>query len=300
MKKPKIIWIQGVSCNGNSHSFFNHPELFEILSNFELIYHPIIESDYSLQDVCKLELDCDILIIEGSYKANLSKYGLDISKTILFYAQKASKIITTGTCASFGGMFAQYDRELSGFCFDGDRATSNYESFKDKLIVLSGCPIHPKWLSFVLLMIVQGRDILIDELHRPQELYGFTVHSGCVRNEYFEWKIDVDGFGKKEGCLFYENGCQAPFTKGSCNRILWHDISSKTMAGTPCLGCTEPSFPKTNLFSTKTNMGIPADMPLGISKRAYLTLTGIAKSFKIKRFEERVVDYEDRKNHRED
>jgi len=39
-------------------------------------------------------------------------------------------------------------------------------------------------------------------------------------------------------------------------------------------------------------MGIPSKMPLGIPKRAYLTATGIAKSFKIKRFEERVVDYD--------
>jgi len=46
------------------------------------------------------------------------------------------------------------------------------------------------------------------------------------------------------------------------------------------------------MFKTKTNMGIPAKMPLGIPKRAYLTLTGMAKSFRIRRFEERVVDYE--------
>jgi len=31
---------------------------------------------------------------------------------------------------------------------------------------------------------------------------------------------------------------------------------------------------------------------LGVPKRAYLTATGIAKSFRIKRFEERVVRYE--------
>jgi len=46
------------------------------------------------------------------------------------------------------------------------------------------------------------------------------------------------------------------------------------------------------MFKTQTNMGIPSKMPLGISKRAYLTLTGIAKSFKIKRFEERVIEYD--------
>jgi hydrogenase small subunit len=39
-------------------------------------------------------------------------------------------------------------------------------------------------------------------------------------------------------------------------------------------------------------MGIPATMPLGVPRRAYLTATGIAKSFKIKRFEERIIDYD--------
>jgi hydrogenase small subunit len=39
-------------------------------------------------------------------------------------------------------------------------------------------------------------------------------------------------------------------------------------------------------------MGIPAFMPLGIPKRAYLTATGIAKSFTIKRLESEIIDYE--------
>ena len=42
-------------------------------------------------------------------------------------------------------------------------------------------------------------------------------------------------------------------------------------------------------------MGIPAKMPLGIPMRAYLTATGIAKSFKIKRLEERVIEYDSKK-----
>jgi len=96
---------------------------------------------------------------------------------------------------------------------------------------------------------------------------------------------------KKRGVSFIKMGCQAPYTRGSCNKILWSEISSKTIVGTPCFGCTEPTFPKENLFETKTNMGIPSQMPLGISKRAYLTVTGIAKSFKIERLESRIIEY---------
>ena len=294
MKKPKLLWLQSITCNGNAHSFFNHPDLFSILSHFELIHHPFLDTSYTLEDIFFKKADCDILILEGSFKeSGLKKYDIEVSETIKYYSKKAKHIITVGTCATFGGMFQQSDpKNISGLCFDGENKTSRYEQYASKLISLSGCPIHPKWLSFVLLMLAKDKKIVLDELHRPQELYGITVHTGCTRNEYFEWKIDTKGWGLKEGCLFYENGCQAPYTKGSCNKILWNDISSKTIAGTPCFGCTEPSFPKTALFTTKTNMGIPATMPLGVPKRAYLTATGIAKSFRIKRFEERVVRYE--------
>ena len=293
-KRPKLLWLQSITCNGNTHSFLNHPDLFSILSHFELIHHPVLETSYSLEDVIHGELACDVLIIEGAFtKSGLTKGGVEVSQILESYADKASHIITTGTCATFGGIFRQKDPEnISGFCFKESEETERYKQYASKLISLPGCPIHPKWLSYVLLMIANRKHIPIDEMHRPQELYGITVHTGCSRNEYFEWKVDTKGFGLKEGCLFYELGCQGPYTRGSCNRILWNDISSKTVAGTPCFGCTEPSFPKTVLFETKTNMGIPATMPLGVPRRAYLTATGIVKSFKIKRFEERIIDYD--------
>jgi hydrogenase small subunit len=289
--KPKLLWLQSITCNGNAHSFLNHPELFSILSHFDLLYHPLLETEYEIEDLISGKLKCDILILEGSFKEKgVLKKGIEVSHLIEIYANRAKHIISAGTCATFGGIFKQHDPEhISGFCFDEEKQTERYKTYASKLISLPGCPIHPKWLSYVLLMLAKGKTIPIDELHRPQELYNITVHTGCVRNEYFEWKIDTKGFGLKEGCLFYEQGCQGPYTRGSCNKILWNDISSKTNVGTPCFGCTEPSFPKTALFTTKTNMGIPAMMPLGVPKRAYLTATGIAKSFKIKRLEERII-----------
>jgi hydrogenase small subunit len=294
MSKLKLIWLQSITCNGNTHSFLNHPDLFSILSHFNLIYHPVLETKYDMQDLISTKLQCDILILEGSFKEEgLKKGGVEVFSLVEYYSKNAKHIITAGTCATFGGIFKQYDpKNISGFCFNEEQKTNRYETYASKLISLPGCPIHPKWLSYVLLMLAKGNKISLDEMHRPQELYNITVHTGCSRNEYFEWKVDTKGFGLKEGCLFYEQGCQGPYTRGSCNKILWNDTSSKTIVGTPCFGCTEPSFPKTALFSTKTNMGIPATMPLGVPRRAYLTATGIAKSFKIKRLEERVVEYD--------
>ena len=292
--RPKLLWLQSITCNGNTHSFLNHPELFSILSHFEIVHHPVLESPYSMEDVISGELACDLLIIEGAFREEgFLKNGVEVSSILKQYAAKATHIISVGTCATFGGIFKQKDPEqISGFCFDGEEKTARYDVYAHKLISLPGCPIHPRWLSYLLLMIANGSSIPLDSLHRPVELFGYTVHMGCTRNEYFEWKIDAKHFGLKEGCLFYEQGCQGPYTRGSCNKILWNDTSSKTRVGTPCFGCTEPSFPHIGLFRTKTNMGIPATMPLGIPKRAYLTLTGVVKSFKIKRFTERLMEYD--------
>jgi len=294
MKKPKLLWLQSITCNGNAHSFFNHPNFFTILSSFELIHHPFLDTNFSLEEVLIGDLDCDILILEGSFRQKgMLKQNREVLDVAIEYANKSKHIITVGTCASFGGVFKEKDPDnISGFCFDRDEKTIRYDTYRDKLISLSGCPVHPQWLSFVLMMLANKKEIILDELHRPKELYSSTVHLGCTRNEYFEYKIDTKGFGLREGCLFYEQGCQAPYTRGSCNTILWNEVSSKTRVGTPCFGCTEPSFPNSKLFDTKTNMGIPATMPLGIPRRAYLTLTGVAKSFKIKKFEERILDYD--------
>jgi len=292
--KPKLLWLQSITCNGNTHSFLNHPELFSILSHFEVVHHPVLEGTNNMQDVINGVCSCDVLILEGSFKEEgFLKGGVEVSSLIHTYAKKAKHIISAGTCATFGGIFKQNDPEnISGFCFDLEEKTERYEQYASKLISLPGCPMHPKWMSYVLLMIANQKHIAIDHLHRPVELYGYTVHTGCTRNEYFEWKIDTKNYGLKEGCLFYEQGCQGPYTRGSCNKILWNDISSKTRAGTPCFGCTEPTFPQSSLFKTQTNMGIPAKMPLGVPKRAYLTLTAIVKSFTIKRFSERLLEYD--------
>ena len=72
-------------------------------------------------------------------------------------------------------------------------------------------------------------------------------------------------------------------TRASCNRILWNRVSSKTRAGMPCLGCTEPEFPFFDLapgtvFKTQTVMGVPKDLPEGVNKKGYIKLTAAAKA----------------------
>jgi len=291
-KKLTLIWLQGVTCNGNTHSFLNLSYLELLLSKFELIYLPFMELKYSFFDISKCSLSCDVLIFEGTFDPLMQRNGVLLKDILMHYANDAKHIIAVGSCASFGGMFkASAPDRNSGLLYDGNDFIGVLTKLSKKVINLSGCPIHPEWLGYTLTMIANNKNIKLDDLYRPVELYSNLSHHGCTRNEYFEWKVDAKNFGEKEGCLFYEQGCRAPMTHASCNKILWNEVSSKTRIGTPCFGCTEPDFPRTNLFKTKTNMSIPQDIPLGVPKRSYLTMAGIAKTFHIKRLEGKLIDY---------
>ena len=291
-KKPTLLWFQGVTCNGNSHSFLNLENLEELLHKFELLSHPLLPSTKSFDEITKCSISCDIFIFEGSYDPLMKRNDVFVSDIVKHYIKNAKYVIAVGSCASFGGMFMEILPERnSGLIFKNDENYGEFLRYKEKIINISGCPIHPEWLAYTLKMMLKNRVVEVDNLHRPIELFSNLAHHGCTRNEYFEWKVDADNFGEKEGCLYYKQGCRAPMTHASCNKILWNEVSSKTRVGTPCFGCTEPDFPRQNLFSTKTNMSIPEDVPFGVPKRSYLTMAGIAKTFHIKRLEGKLIDY---------
>ena len=290
--KPKLLWLQGVTCNGNTHSFLNLTNIEELLNKFEILYLPAFSTKHTFVEIAKCDLECDILIVEGTYDPLMQRAGKNLKELLNHYMKDTKQIIAVGSCASFGGIFkASAPQRSSGLLFDGDSDVVEFEKYRDKIINISGCPIHPEWLAYALKMFLNSIKIELDSLHRPIELYSSLAHHGCTRNEYFEWKVDAKSFGQKEGCLFYEQGCRAPMTHSSCNKILWNEESSKTRIGTPCFGCTESDFPRDNLFSTKTNMSIPQDVPVGVPKRSYLTMAGIAKTFHIKRLEGKLIDY---------
>jgi len=284
----RLLWLSALTCHGNVHSFLNYPAIDAFLEDFSFIYHPILETPYRLEEVFSQDLACDVLLLDGTLEHNMQRFGHDFESVVYRYATKAKKIITVGSCASFGGVFL--DKGRYGLLYHQSQPHERFHTFRAKTITLSGCPVHPEILVNTLYAIKKDFALHLDPLQRPQEYYGYTIHNGCLRNEYFEYKIDSYEYGNLEGCMFYEHGCQAPYTHGSCNRILWNEASSKTRSGSPCFGCTEPTFPKERLFHTKKNMGIPQNLPIGIPKRAYLSLAGVAKAFKIERFSQKIVD----------
>lgn len=293
-KKPTIVWFQAITCNGNTHSLLsansNRLELF--LNSFNLIYHPSLTLDITLEDILEQKEKIDFLLVEGSISANKDFFTIsnnDTKNLLNQLASKSSHIIAVGSCASYGGVHKKFTQN-DDICGINDAIdVKHINKLKHEIVNLTGCPVHPEWILQTLFTLQAYSQIKLDEEKRPRELYSTLAHHGCTRNEYFEWKVEGD-FGQKEGCLFYDQGCRGPMTHSSCNKILWNDISSKTRVGMPCIGCTEKDFPRENMLETKKNIGIPQDVPLGISKRAYLTLAGMAKTFKIDRLNKKLMD----------
>jgi len=291
-EKSTIIWLQGLTCNGNSHSFFNYPQMPSFAASFEMLYHPLLCGHEDFLSFLNSDSSFDFLILEGALSHDeriLERFGLPFYEILDNLDSRAKHIICAGSCASFGGVFRLRDPlKITGALFSG-KEKGGYWLEKDNVVNISGCPIHPKWLVETLLALHLGEKVLLDAFLRPKEVFSYLVHHGCLRNEYFEWKVDSHQLGEREGCLFYEHGCLGPMSHANCNKILWNGVSSKTRAGSPCLGCTEFDFPRVALYETQKNMSLP-QTPFGISKRAYYSLAGVAKSFKIERLEKKLID----------
>lgn len=312
---PSMVWFQCGSCSGDSMSllcsgmpgwggFVRH-------QGIDLLYHPSLTLAGPRQ-LEKLVADretrgeaIDILVIEGSLLRGPHGTGAFDTlggepkiRWVERLAALARHVVAVGTCAAYGGVTACSDNptdstglqflryDCRGGLLPHDwRAAGGYP-----VINLPGCPTHPTTILQCVEMLVAGIPLALDEYQRPKALFNQVVHQGCTRNEYHEYGAEEKNFGGK-GCLFFNLGCQGPRTHGSCNSILWNEVSSKPRAGVPCLGCTEPHFPADKpLLQTEKIGPIPVRLPLGVKRANYLAYKGLAHSAAPERVEKREME----------
>lgn len=293
----KLYWLQSGGCSGDSMSLLNLDSnlynFFETLG-IEILWHPSLSTiSYSehfqlLDDIEREKTELDILCVEGNVVTGPDGSGMfdtfdskpkkDLIKKL---AKKAKFVVAVGTCASFGGM-GSYDEmggvglqflhmEKGGFLGDDFKSKSGYP-----VINLPGCPIHPKALEALLLQVMNNKEIKLTKMGSIEVFYNYTVHQGCTRNEYHEYKVEEKKFGE-EGCMFFHLGCKGPTTNASCNKYLWNETNSKTRAGVPCFGCTRPDFPQPHaFFQTENIVGTPLELPKGVDRAHYLAYKEMA------------------------
>lgn len=303
-----LLWLQGGACSGNTMSFLNaeEPSACDLVTDFgiNILWHPSLGMELG-ENLQRLLHECvngsvplDILVFEGTVinapggTGDWNRFaGRPMKAWLRDLAAVANYVVAVGDCATWGGIpaTAPNPSDSTGLQFlkrsRGGALGGNFVA-KGGLPVINipGCPAHPDWISQILVAVATGRvhDIKLDELQRPRTFFATFTQTGCTRNMHFAWKVSATEFGQRKGCLFYDLGCRGPMTHSACNRILWNRQSSKTRAGMPCIGCTEPEFPFFDLapgtvFKTQTVMGLPKELPGGVDKAGYIKVTAAAK-----------------------
>ena len=258
---PKVIWLQGAGCSGCSISFlnyFNQPTSADpimstatvLTDNIDLVYHPTLmaaagqtASDAAVQASNSGDF---ILIVEGgvptAFGGNCaiawSRNGADVTfkDAVTDFASRASAVVAVGTCASFGGVSASAPNLAS--------VVPVSTAINKATINIPGCPAHPDWLVWAIVQLLSGNAIAMDGHNRPTGIYGKEVHANCPR-------LNADrarNFGVDNQCLI-SLGCAGPGTYSPCPTMKWNNgVNWCVDANSPCLGCTQPTFPDTGDF----------------------------------------------------
>lgn len=308
----RLYWMQAGGCGGDTMSFLGTeaPDVPTLLHTLgvDLLWHSSLSNisprrhDELLEDLTAGRQPLDILVVEGAILRGPAGTGMfdaprgkPRKNLVTSLAPQAGHVIALGTCASFGGFGVDGEIESTGLQFTGSqkggllgadfRARNGTPVFN-----LAGCPCHHDVLGSVLLALAAGAPMELDEFQRPLDWYGTTVHQGCTRNEYHEYRVEEEAFGDK-GCLFFHMGCQGPLTGGPCNKHLWNQRSSKTRVGVPCFGCTDPGFPARDpFFATRNIEGIPVALPKGVSRAHYMAYKVMAAAAAPERLKQRITE----------
>ena len=304
-----LYWMQAGGCSGDSMSFLNcECNLFESLENLdiEILWHPslsnisYVQHKKLIEEIIEGKKELDIFILEGNVVRgpnNTGVFDTMFNKPKKFFieklAKKAKYVIAVGTCASFGG-FGSHNNEMDGIGLQfhhNKKGGFLGKEFKSKsgyeVINLPGCPIHPKALIVTLEKIVNNMKIDLTKNNTLVDFYTFTVHQGCTRNEYHEFKVEEKKFGER-GCMFFHLGCKGPTTNSACNKYLWNEVNSKTRAGIPCFGCARPDFPQDYpFFKTPEIVGTPIELPQGVDRAHYLAYKDMAAAAAPERLKKR-------------
>ena len=304
-----LLWLQGGACSGNTMSFLNaeEPSVCDLVTDFgiNILWHPSLglEMGDALQQLLQTVLDghtaLDILVFEGTVinapngTGDWNRFaGRAMKDWVQDLADIASYVVAIGDCATWGGIpaMAPNPSESEGLQYlkrekGGALGTGFVSQSGLPVINIPGCPAHPDWVTQILVAVASGQaaEIDLDDLQRPRTFFSTFTQTGCTRNMHYTYKVSATEFSQRKGCLFYDLGCRGPMTRSPCNRILWNRQSSKTRAGMPCIGCTEPEFPFFDLnpgtvFKSQTMMGIPRDLPEGLDRSGYVKLTTAAKA----------------------
>lgn len=249
MRKPSVIWLNLSSCTGCTESFIKSdcPSVAEIVLDMisldfnETIMAPAGESAERILEEA-MRKGGYICVIEGAIplKHGFGRIG---GNEMMSLAQKvtakASRVISVGSCAAFGGIPAATPNP--------SEARGVESALGIDVVNIPGCPVNPEWvLSTLVNILMLGRCPELDTYKRPKNIYGSKIHDNCERRAHFDAGRFVNDFGDRASSLnycLYKNGCKGPSTYSNCPLVKWNGgINWCVQSGSPCMGCVEPKF----------------------------------------------------------
>lgn len=317
-EQKNLLWLQSGGCGGCTLSLIcaESPDFLTSLkaANIELLWHPSISGETGSSVRAKLkaiengDIKPDILCLEGSVILGpngtgrfhmMAGDGRSMKDVISSLAQFADYVVAIGSCAAFGGVTAAGGNhvEATGLTFDHDAPGGLLgPDFRSRsgmpVINISGCPIHPGWVTETLFQIAadQFSETDLDRFGRPTAITNKLVHHGCSRNEYYEYKASACKLAEL-GCMMEHLGCKGTQAGGDCNIRAWNGSGSCISGGYPCIACTEPGFeePGHPFVETPKIAGIPIGLPTDMPKAWFVALSSLAKAATPKRLKENAI-----------
>ena len=166
---PPIIWLSASSCTGCTVSLANRisssapVDLADLLINtINLAYHPNLmgaAGDLAVQTLRTVDDGSFILAVEGGiptmYNGKTcilwSENGVDVTAmaAVNELAAKATKIVSIGTCAAYGG--------IPGGAPNPTTIKSVKALTGKTTINIPGCPPHPDWIVWTIAQLLAGQ-----------------------------------------------------------------------------------------------------------------------------------------------
>ena len=218
-EKLTLLWLQSGGCGGCSMSLLGAeaPDLFSALdlARIEVLSHPSLSEAGGvsfgdlLSRIRAREQPLDILCLEGAALRGprgsgrfhiLAGSETPMAQIVAEMARAARYVIAIGSCAAYGGITAAGDNvtEACGLAFEGREPGGLLGAdFRSRsglpVINISGCPVHPGWVTETLVQLSLGQFPAsdLDEFGRPRFFAEHLVHHGCPRNEYYEYKASA-------------------------------------------------------------------------------------------------------------
>jgi hydrogenase small subunit len=262
-ESPPLIWLHGSGCAGCSISALNAvtPTTFGdvVVNRVSAKYDMLLMAGGADLAIRTLDVESRknegkfLLVVEGGvptaaggrYCVIGDRAGAPITllDAVNDLAPRAARVISLGTCASYGGAAG------AGANPTGVLPLSTVLAGKTAkpVINIPGCPAPPEQLLAAVVGLLAGGEYKLDANGRPATCFPHTNHFTCPRKHLPK----ATAFGQ-DGCLF-DVGCRGKVTTAMCPKHRWNNGRNWcAAAGHPCIGCATPDFPASPLLLPPT------------------------------------------------